>query len=129
MSVCILTNFWLLACHIPTFLSTHTTHISTMLTLFHPATIFFTFHSTSITHISTHITYLFYIFAASTHHSRCHPAHISTITTYHYASCHHANIICIGKTSRTTSFTSFHTVIAFIYACLVFLILEFSSIH
>src|SRR4029453_14711099 len=110
-------------------LSACTTHISTLLTLFHRTTLFFTIHSTSITHISTHIAHLSYIFTASTHHSRCHHTHISTITTHHYTSCHHSYVICIRKTSCTTSFAGFHTVIAGIYTCLVFWILKFSIIH
>ena len=116
---------YLLPCHIPTFLYTHSTCLGALSTLFHSVLQLFTFHSTCLTHICAHIAYLFYIFTSSWHKARCHHTHIHTVAHYHNTSCSHAYVLLIHKTGCTTGLAGFTTVIASVYACLVFWVLKF----
>ena len=119
---------YLLSCHIPTFLCTHSTCLSALPTLFYFVLELFAFHSTRFTHICTHIAYLFYIFTSPWHKARCSHTHVHTVTHYHNTSCSHAYILLVHKTGCTTRLAGFTTVIASVYARLVFWVLKFGNI-
>lgn len=116
-----------LTCHVTTFVSACPTCFRTHFAFLH-SRMLVTFHRTCITHFSAHITHLFYIFTTAGHTLSTHCTHGHTITHHHHTACHLTYILGVIHTCGTTRFTSFHTVATGIYACLVFLIFQYTGI-
>ena len=87
-------------------------------------------------HIPSHMHHTFqrtyYTFVLHIHYRGTYIEHTLYTWPYnphhHHTACHLTNILGVIHTCGTTSFTSFHTVATGIYACLVFLIFQYTGI-